>query len=304
MNNIIVTGGSGLLGKSLNKICPNFIYASSKDVDLTDRVSTFKYLKKLNPDAIIHLAGKVGGIKENSESPYDFININNLINTNVINYAVSKNIYIIFSSSTCVYPKKSDHYPMTEEMVNDGEPEITNDSYAYAKRFSNQMLRAAHRQYGTQYCTLYLCNLYGENDNFENVNKSHLVTALIHKFHQAKINKSSTVELWGTGNPLRQFMHAYDAATIIKKSLDIKLIGEYNVAIDKNLTIREIAETIKKIVGYNGEIIYNGKLDGVYRKDVSSDKIFKYLDKYNFIEISEGASKTYQSYLENNKCGN
>jgi GDP-L-fucose synthase len=298
-NKILITGGTGLLGKSLNNIKKEFIYFSSKDVDLLNKNKTNQTFGIYNPDVIIHLAGKVGGIRDNAENPYDFIYINNLINTNVIDYCVKRKVKIIFASSTCVYPKISTSYPMTEDMSNSGEPEPTNDAYAYAKRFSNQMLKSAHKQYGLEYCTLYFCNLYGEYDDFFNENKSHLVTSLIKKFHEAKINKIDKVQLWGTGNPLRQFMHSDDAANIILKVLNEDITGEYNIAIDDNLSVKQIAEIIKNVIGFEGKIEFNGNLDGVYRKDVSSKKILDIIGNYEFIRLKEGIERTYKLFQEN-----
>jgi GDP-L-fucose synthase len=298
MKNVLVTGGSGLLGKSLKEKEKNFIYISSKDVDLTDKHETKLFLSKYKPETIIHLAAKVGGIKDNFEYPYDFISINNSINTNVIDYCNTTNTKIIFASSTCVYPKTPNSYPLIENMVDSGEPETTNESYAYAKRFAKHMLMAAKKQFNLNYTILYFCNLYGEHDDFLNENKSHLVTSLIHKFHQAKINNKDEVVLWGTGSPMRQFMHADDAAEIIRKVLHNNINGEYNVAIDDNLTVKQIAETVKQIVGYTGSVYFNNHLDGVYRKDASSKKLLDIIGEYNFIKLEDGVKRTYKLLYE------
>ena len=301
---IVVTGGTGLLGKSLRDIRENYIYLSSSDVNLMDRIRTRCILSDLTPTTIIHLAGKVGGIRDNIENPYQFILQNNQINTNIIDWCVKSNVRLIFASSTCVYPKNSTQYPMTENMVDCGEPESTNDAYAYAKRFANQMLRAANKQYGFEYCTLYFCNLYGEHDDFLNKTKSHLVTALIQKFHNAKEHNEDKVVLFGTGNPMRQFIHSDDAANIIKIVLDKNISGEYNVAIPDNLTINAIAQIAKEIVGFKGNIEFNGTLDGVYRKDVCSQKLLNTIGKYEFISLRLGIEKTYNAFLRKTRlCG-
>jgi len=298
MNKILVTGGTGLLGSSLKKIEQNYTYISSKEVDLIDTKNTNIILKKYNPDIIIHLAGKVGGIHDNYKNPYDFIYVNNMINTNVINYCVHNKTKLIFASSTCVYPKDGNEYPLIENNVNNGEPEPTNDAYAYAKRFARNMLISGNKQYNLQYTVLYFCNLYGEHDEFFNDKKSHLVTSLIQKFHNAKINNLDKVILWGTGNPLRQFMYADDAAKIIRIVLNKNVIGEYNVAIDDNLSVKQIAEIVKEVIGFTGEIEFNGKLDGVYRKDASSKKLLDTIGDYDFIRLKEGIKKTYNIFLE------
>ena len=295
---ILITGGSGLLGRSLKDIKPEFTYLSSKDVNLCDQAEVEKTLDLYAPDKILHLAARVGGIKWNTESPYDFIHINNTMNTNVINYCVKKNIPIIFSSSTCVYPKEARSYPMTEDMVNDGEPEPTNDSYAYSKRFAGQMLQAAHKQYGLKYCTLYFCNLYGEYDEFHNDVKSHLVTALIKKFYNAKLKNLPEVELWGTGKPMRQFMYAGDAAKILIKAHELDLQGDYNAAIPENLTISQIANIVKNIIEFQGDIRYNGNLDGIFRKDVSSDKLINITGYFNFASLESGVRQVCKKLME------
>lgn len=301
MNKVLVTGGSGLVGKTLKDLENNFIYVSSKDVNLLDTKETNSFFSYLKPSRIVHLAAKVGGIKDNFENPYDFISNNNLINHNVINYCTLSKTPIIFISSTCVYPAIAESYPMEEEQVHKGDPEPTNSSYAYAKRFAKNLLESAKKQYNLDYTILYFCNLYGSHDHFNNDSKSHLVTALIKKFHEAKIKNIPKVELMGTGNPYRQFMHAKDAANVIKLCIEKEIKGEFNFAIDSNLRIKDIAEIIKKIVGYKGDFYFNGNLDGVYRKDVCSDKILKIIGKYKFIDLESGATETYQGFL---KCGN
>lgn len=301
MKKILVTGGSGLLGKTLKQKENNFIYVSSKDVDLTNKNDTNLFFNKHKPEVVIHLAARVGGIKDNFEHPYDFIHTNNSINTNVIDYCTRSNTKIIFASSTCVYPKNLNLYPLTEDMTDLGEPEFTNESYAYAKRFAKHMLISAKKQFNLDYTILYFCNLYGEYDDFSNENKSHLVTSLIHKFHQAKIQNKNQVILWGSGTPLRQFMHADDAAEIILKILNNNISGEYNVAIDDNLTVKQIAEIVKQVIGYTGSILFDNKLDGVYRKDVSSKKLLNIIGKYNFIKLQDGVRNVYESLYNMDK---
>lgn len=299
-NNYIVTGGTGLLGSSLKRINDTYNFISSKDVDLTNKTSCFEYFKKINPSKVIHLAAKVGGIKDNSINPYSFICINNQINTNVIEYCVENDIPLVFASSSCVYPKKSDRYPMTEDMVNEGPPEPTNDGYAYAKRFAGNMLKSANKQYGFNYTLLYFCNLYGEFDDFQNEQKSHLVTALIKKFHTAKINNQNVVKLLGTGNPMRQFLYSLDAAIILEKVINNQIYGEYNVSTNENLEIKKIAQTVAQVVGFSGNIEYDGNLDGVYRKDIDSEKILKTINGFKFTSLKEGVEKVYSYYKNKN----
>lgn len=294
----LVTGGSGLLGKSLKRQRPFWRYLSSENVDLTKQDEVNEYFTRCAPPWVVHMAGKVGGIKENNRKPYDFIHTNNLINTNVISWCVQTQTPITFISSTCVYPKNPPSYPMMEDMVFSGEPEETNDGYAYAKRFATSMLRCAAKQHHLRTSTLYLCNLYGEDDHFDNEEKSHLVTSLIKRFHIAKEVGQENVELYGTGTPMRQFMYVDDAAKIIAELVDGRVCGEYNLAIEANLSVNEIAEIVKNVVGFRGTISYNGLLDGVLRKDVSSTKLRCILPHMKFVSLREGVQKTYQGYLE------
>jgi GDP-L-fucose synthase len=299
----IITGGTGLLGKTLNELEKDYLYLSSKQVDLENRDWCFSYFDSLNPNRIVHLAAKVGGIKENAANPYSFIRANNRINSNVIEYAVDRNLPILFASSSCVYPKKSLSYPMVEEMIYDGIPEETNDGYAYAKRFAGNMLRCAHKQYGLKYTILYFCNLYGEHDSFVKHDKSHLVTALIHRFHQAKIKGINIVELMGTGTPMRQFMYAMDSAKILHRVIEQDIRGEYNVCSNENLTVEEIAKIVADVVEYKGDIVYNGLLDGVFRKDITSDKLLTILGKFNSTTLEEGVRQTYVRYQDQIQYG-
>jgi GDP-L-fucose synthase len=294
---IVVTGGSGLLGKSLSPIHKEWKFLSSKDIDLTNKIETHEFFDEMKCDRIIHMAAKVGGIKENSIKSYDFLETNNLINSNVISWCVNTNTPITFISSTCVYPKNPISYPMTEDMVFSGEPEETNDGYAYAKRFATSMLRSAAKQYGLKYSVLYLCNLYGEHDHFDDEEKIHLVTALIKKFHHAKVNNLDCVELLGTGNPKRQFMYAKDAAKVISDIVKNDICGEYNVSVDENLTVKEIADIVREVIGYKGLTRYNGSLDGVLRKDVSTKKLKEILDPLDLTSLANGVRITYKKYL-------
>lgn len=300
MKKILITGGSGLLGKSLYPLIPDGMFISSGDIDLTQNKDVIEMISDINPSLVIHLAGKVGGISDNISHPYDFLAINTKINSNVIDSCVIKNIPIVFSSSSCVYPKESKIYPMTEEMVNNGEPEPTNDGYAYAKRQARNMLYCAKKQYGYNYTVLYFCNLYGANDNFIDSKKSHLVTTLIKKMHDAKIKNQSEIVLLGTGEQRRQFMSASDAAKIIKIIVDNNITGEYNVSPTENKTVREIANVVKEIVEYDGNISFNNDtaLNGVSRKDISSERLINIIGDFDFLSLRNGIKETYKLFLE------
>ncbi len=317
--NILVTGATGLLGKTIQKMenkfccgqcsgCPwknkPFYYApSSSDCDLTVWKDTQDLIDMVQPSHVVHLAGVVGGIQDNVNRPFEFSIDNLLMNSNITDICVENNIPLIVASSTCVYPAEVNKYPLTEDMVDSGPPEKTNSAYAYAKRAMTHSLRAAHKQYDYNFSVLYFSNLYGEFDHFENENKAHLVTALIKKFHKAKEEGKDKVTLLGTGKPLRQFMYAEDAAKIIQKVLKMGCWGEYNVATPENLSVSEIATIVAEIVGYTGDIEYNGELDGVYRKDASSDRLLGVIGEYEFTKLKDGVYKTYESFLEKQTCG-
>lgn len=317
---VIVTGGTGLLGSSLERFLRgieyideefDFVFVSSSDYDLTKPNETERMMNENSPDYVIHLAAVVGGIQDNVERPYDFMSKNLHLNTNIIDSCVEHRVPILCASSTCVYPSVVDSYPMTEDMVEWGTPEKTNASYAYAKRIMAQTLVAANKQHDLQSILFYISNLYGENDHFDDEKRSHLVTALIKKFHDAKESGKKSITLLGTGKPLRQFVYAEDIAHAIYRVLFSHKHGwlkweaqQYNLATHENLSVKQIASIVKKVVGYTGKVRYNGKLDGVFRKDVSCDKLLDAIGNFEFTPLVDGVTKTYESFLESVTCGN
>lgn len=292
---VLVTGGAGLLGKSLQKIKPDYVYLSKDTGDLRISQVAAEILDALKPDKIIHAAAVVGGIQDNVSLPYKYFTDNVLINTNVVNAAVKRQIPLIAISSTCVFPAKSVAYPMTEEMALEGDPEPTNYGYAFSKRAMQIQLEAARQQFGFESAILFLANLYGENDNFHENGKAHLVTALLKKMHTAKIKKESTVNLLGTGKPLRQFFYANDAARAIAAVVETDFYDVLNVAPDENLSVLEIAEIVKDAVECSADLSFNHQLDGVFRKDVSSAKLKMQFPQLKFLSLREGVRKTYQA---------
>ena len=239
--NILVTGGSGMVGKSLKKILPNATYLSSSEFDLTKELDVIKMYTTYKPDVVIHLAAKVGGIIDNINKPSDYFVDNVMMNTLLVDHAykfkVSRFIGIL---STCIYPDKVDTYPMTEDMLHQGPPTPTNFSYGYAKRCLAVQIDACNKQYGTKYQYLTPCNLYGENDKFgEN---SHFISALVKKIVKMEKSGGSTLELFGTGKPLRQFMHSDDLAWVIKECVEKDIYESFNVATEDNLSIKEMVD--------------------------------------------------------------
>lgn len=298
---ILVTGGSGMVGRSLKDIMPDSIYLSSKDCDLTNPIETELLIKHHKPDIIIHLAAKVGGIIDNINKPAEYFDDNIMMNTVLLNsarkYGVERFIGIL---STCVYPDVVDKYPMTEDMLHLGAPTPTNFSYAYAKRCLAVQIDTYNKQYGTKYQYLTPCNLYGQYDKWgEN---SHFVAALIKKIMFACTNNEETVTLFGTGNPIRQFMHSNDLAKVIKYCIDNNVYDSFNVATEESLSISEIAETARQVIGDG--IVKNfsydaSKPDGQYRKDVSIDKMKTLIPDFKTISLREGIKQTVD-YLKDN----
>lgn len=292
--NILVTGGSGMVGKSLKELIPQASYISSKDCDLTNPIEVELLVKIHKPDVIIHLAAKVGGIIDNINKPAEYFDDNVLMNTLLLKsaykYGVERFIGIL---STCIYPDKLDTYPMTEEMLHLGPPTPTNFSYGYAKRSLAVQIDAYNKQYGTKYQYLTPCNLYGEHDKYGD--NSHFVAALIKKIHNAKMAGDDKITLFGTGTPLRQFMHSNDLAMIIKKCLDDEIYDNFNVATEENISINDIAKiALKACDAEYMTIEYDStKPDGQYRKDVSIEKLKTLIPDFSAIPLFDGIKETY-----------
>jgi GDP-L-fucose synthase len=291
---ILVTGGSGMVGKSLKKILPDAIYLSSSECDLTNENAVISLMTNNDFDCVIHLAAKVGGIIDNINKPDDYFMDNIQMNTNMIKWSrltgVKRFIGIL---STCIYPDKVDVYPMTEDMLHQGPPTPTNFSYGYAKRCLAVHIDACNKQYGTKYQYLTPCNLYGINDKFgEN---SHFVAALVKKIVAVEKDGGDTLGLFGTGTPLRQFMDSDDLAWVIKECLDKDIYDSFNVATEENLSIKEMAEIALESCGLSDIKIEfdTTKPDGQYRKDVSIDKLKNLLPNFNTISLGKGIRKVY-----------
>ena len=295
---VLVTGGSGFLGSRLAKHKPEWKYISSKDCNLEDFREVKSYLSIIKPDAIVHLAARVGGIKDNAENQASFYIQNTMMNTNIIHCAYLLGIPRVLSSlSTCAFPDIVESYPFTEEQIFDGAPAKTNFSYGYTKRALHVQTLSYRNQYGLNYSTFCPSNIYGPGDHFD-TEKSHFVPALISKL--VKAEDGETVELWGTGNPKRQQLYVDDLAEIIpilleEHNSDIPLI----VAPSENFSIREMADITNNKIEKNIEISYNGSLDGQYRKDGSNKRFLELVGEYEFTSFDDGIEKTIQWYLEN-----
>jgi GDP-L-fucose synthase len=298
---IIITGGSGMVGRSLQKYLPSATYISSKDYNLTLREGIQSMLIKESPDVIIHLAAKVGGIMDNINKPAEYFDDNILMNTQIIKYSHLHGIKrFIGILSTCAYPDIVPDYPMTEQDLHFGPPTSTNFSYGYAKRSMAVQIDAYNKQYNTKYQYLIPCNLYGEFDKYGD--NSHFVAALIKKIHNAKINNEDKIILFGDGSPLRQFMHSDDLAFIIDYCIKNEIYDNMNISVSDNLSIKQIAEIALKACDaeyLNIEFDIN-KPNGQYRKDVSINLLKQKIPSFNPINLYNGIKKTYNYLIENN----
>lgn len=300
MNKVLVTGGSGFLGKRLKKFCPDWVYLSSRDCNLLNKQEISQVLKSENPDAVLHLAGIVGGIKANNEKPAEFFYKNSLMNINLIHECYVAGIErVLISLSTCAFPNEVKKYPFTEDVIYDGKPAETNLSYGFSKRLAHVQALSYRKQYGLNYSTFCPSNLYGIGDHF-NSESSHFISALITKVSDAK--HGDTIEMWGTGKPLRQHLYVDDLCRIIplllkKHNTDIPLI----IAPEENMSISEICELMNGISGKNLSFTFNGNLDGQYRKDGSNKKLQKLLKNFTYTSLEEGLKITYGWYNVNKK---
>jgi len=291
---ILVTGGNGLVGKHLQDILPDAIYVSSKDYDLTQSYQVHRLMYKERPDIVIHLAARVGGILDNITNPVDYLEQNILINTNVLKHCHQFNVGKVISIlSTCIYPDVVDTYPMKEEVLFNGPPPPDNFAYAMSKRCMATQMDSYVKQHNKKWSYLIPCNLYGEHDKYEE-HHSHFVSALIKKLHESK----DSVEIWGTGKPLRQFMYAGDLARVIKYMIDNDVVDNFNVAPDYVHSIEEITKIGMESCGKGDlKIVYdNTKPDGQYRKDVDSSKLISVMKDFKFTSLEEGIRRVYDNF--------
>lgn len=299
--NIYVAGHNGMVGSACVRILKdkgylNLIVSSSKDLDLTNQQEVKHFFEKEKPEIVINAAAKVGGIWANNEYPYEFLMENMLIQNNLIKASFDNNIKkFIFLGSSCIYPKMADQ-PIEESCLLTGELEETNQWYAIAKISGVKLIEALRREYGKNYIALMPTNLYGPGDNYD-LKTSHVLPAMIRKFHEAKQNNTN-VTIWGTGTPLREFLHVDDLAKAVlfclKNDLEDSL---YNVGSGEELTILELANLVSKIVDFNGNILWDKtKPDGTPRKLLNSNKLNQKGFKSN-IALEAGIKSTYLKYI-------
>jgi GDP-L-fucose synthase len=299
-NKILVTGGSGLVGRCLKKYLPSAVYVSSKDFDLTNENDVVNMYKKYNPSDVIHLAAKVGGILDNQTKPEEYFTENVLMNTLVLKYAHKNNVKrFIGILSSCIYPDKLEEYPMKENVLHLGPPTETNFSYGYAKRSLAVQIDSFNKQHKTKYQYLIPCNLYGIGDK-DHESNSHFITALVKKIFNAKQYDKNYITLYGDGTPLRQFMYADDFAKIIHDTLQNNIYESFNVAGKENLTIKQMVDiALKSCDAEHLNVVWDtSKPNGQHRKDISIEKLKSLLPNFNPILLSEGIKLVYNSYYD------
>jgi GDP-L-fucose synthase len=300
---IYVAGHRGLVGSALVRRLEkegytNLVYRTSSEMDLTDKIQVDQFFAEERIDYVFLAAAKVGGIVANNEYPADFIRDNLLIQTNVIDAAYRNNVKkLLFLGSTCIYPKLAPQ-PLKEEYLLTGELEPTNEPYAIAKIAGIKMCESYNRQYGTKYISVMPTNLYGENDNFD-LHTSHVLPALIRKFHEAKENNQPFVEVWGTGTPKREFLYSDDLADACVYLMDHYEGNEIvNIGVGEDLEIKELAYKIKEVVGYEGELHFDtSKPDGTPRKLVDVTKLHSFGWKAT-TSLDKGLVKAYKGFLK------
>lgn len=301
---IYIAGHNGMVGSAiwralLTKGYYNLIGVSSADLDLRNQQEVKDFIATEKPEVIIDAAAKVGGILANNNFPYQFIMENMQIQNNLIDSAMQAGIEkFIFLGSSCIYPKLAPQ-PLKEDYLLTDTLEPTNEWYAIAKISGVKACEAIRKQFHKDYVSLMPTNLYGTHDNFD-LNSSHVLPAMIRKFHEAKLDNNAAVTLWGSGTPMREFLFVDDMAEAVVFALENKLPEHlYNVGTGEDLTIRQLAETIQKITGHQGEIVWDSsKPDGTPRKLMDVSKMHALGWKHQ-VALEKGIQKTYDWFLEN-----
>ena len=301
---IYIAGHRGMVGSAIWRVLEkngysNLIGKTSSELDLRIQADVFDFLSEEKPAVVIDAAARVGGILANNDYPYQFLMENLQIQNNLIDGAHKANIQkFIFLGSSCIYPKFAKQ-PLKEEYLLTDSLEPTNEWYAIAKIAGVKACEAIRKQFHKDFVSLMPTNLYGSHDNFD-LHTSHVLPAMIRKFHDAKINGNETVTLWGDGTPMREFLFVDDLAEAVLFSIENKLPENlYNIGTGKDITIRELATTIQQIVGHKGDINWDtSKPNGTPRKLMDVSKMNDLGWNYT-IELKEGIQKTYNWFLQN-----
>lgn len=305
---IYVAGHRGLVGSAIIRCLrqegyDNFLTATSKELDLREQSAVREFFDQERPDHVFLAAAKVGGILANNEFPADFIYQNLMIEVNVIEsarlFGVSK---LLFLGSTCIYPKMAPQ-PLREEYLLSGALEPTNEWYAVAKIAGIKLCQAYQRQYGSKFISAMPTNLYGPGDNFD-LASSHVMPALIRKFHEAKVKNNPEVTIWGSGKPMREFLHVDDCAAACLYLMEhYEDEGIVNIGVGVDVSIADLARLVGEVVGFQGELVYDSsKPDGTPRKLVDTSRI-NAIGWRASIPLEEGVKNTYQWFLDNEARG-
>jgi len=310
---IYIAGHRGLVGSAIvrqleERGFANLLMRTHKELDLTSQAQVQDFFAQEKPDYVILAAAKVGGIHANNTYPADFIYQNMMIEANVINSAYENKVKrLLFLGSTCIYPKAIKQ-PMREDALLTDILEPTNEPYALAKIAGIKLCESYNRQYGTDFRSVMPTNLYGINDNFHPEN-SHVIPALMRRFHEAKVNNDAEVVVWGTGKAMREFLYVDDMAeaSLFVLELDEKtyqantkpMLSHINIGTGKDVTICEMAETMKEVIGFKGKLTFDtAMLDGALRKLIDVSRLSNMGWEYS-VNLKDGLSKTYKWYLKN-----
>ena len=299
---IYVAGHTGMVGAAIVRHLQkngykNLLLRTHGDLDLTDQQATKSFFEQEHPDYVFIAAAKVGGIQANSMFPADFLYVNLMINANIIHAAHEVGVKKLLAlGSSCIYPKFAEQ-PIQEDALLDGKPEPTNEGYAIAKISALELVKFFHLQYNDSFISCMPTNIYGENDNFD-LQGSHVIPAMIRKFYTAKLEGLNSVTLWGTGSPLREFLYVddlADACVFLMESYDEA--EHINVGSGEEVSIKELAEMVKSIVGFEGDLVFDvDKPDGTPRKLLDTKKILNMGWTYK-VTLREGIERSYQYFL-------